>query len=55
MNPSYDKYNYINLPIFISELNELSRDNPMLMGYNSIFDDVLIQINDNPNVLKRKK
>ncbi len=55
LNPSYDKYNYINLPIFISELNELSRDNPMLMGYNSIFDDVLIQINDNPNVLKRKK
>lgn len=50
----YGEYNYINLDLFISELNIITKDNPLLMGYNNVLEDALAQINYNSNVLKRK-
>ncbi len=55
LSEDYHGYNYINLSIFINELNDISRDNPMLMGFNNVLDEALMQIKDNPYVLKRKK
>lgn len=51
---NYKDYNYINMSIFIGELSFVSRDNPILMGYNNILDEALIQIDSNANILKKK-
>lgn len=55
LSNDYQNYNYIFLNTFINELNEISRGDPILMGYNNIFDDALIQMNNNPHILKKKK
>lgn len=48
-------YNYIHLGYFIDDINRISKDNPLLMGYNNIFNDILLQMRNNHNIKKRKK
>lgn len=49
------EYDYINLNIFLQELSDLTKHDPMLRRNDTVLEDALIQMQENPYVLKKKK